>query len=273
MSDDVYFDYVLPAFTSTDTVILHVKIAFGSGLALFLALLLYIGVSCRIFYGAKAARRAMALSRVLVTCACVIMIWILDWSISYDCLANRFSVPQIRFSGIYVVSFIHHWPRPVIGLISIACGLIGDLHPTLCILSALGSLFIIFFNALSCVEISQHYNAVVSYGSPSGDYTKDGLLMYYWRDIIGIACSSASLFCILHYLVLVGFFQPQRIPYDIAVGGEEHRALSMRRDRNGRLHSQILEGIKAGTVHLEAKEESAEKNMLDDLDSKINQDD
>ena len=276
MSEEGYFDYVIPAFASTDTVMMHVKIAFGSGLMLFLTLLLYICVSCKMFYGAKAARRVMALSRMLVTCACVTMIWMLDWSMGYDCLANRSSVPQIRFSGIYVISFIHHWPRPVIGLISIGCGLIGDLHPALCIISALGCLFIILFNALSCVEIMQHYNAVVSYGSPSGDYSKDGLLTYYWRDIVGIACCSASMFCILHYLVIVGFLQPQLIPYDIAVGGEENRAASMRRDRLGRLQTQIMEGVKAGTTHLETKEELAAKRAeledLDDLDRAINGD-
>ena len=273
MSDEAYFDYVLPAFTSTETVVMHVKIAFGCGLALFLVLLAYITVSCKMFYGAKAARRVMALGRILCTCACLTMIWMLDWSMGYDCLANRNSVPQIRFSGIYVISFIHHWPRPVIGLISIGCGLIGDLHPTLCIICVLGCLFIIFFNALSCVEITQHYNAVTSYGSPSGDYTKNGLLTYYWRDICGIAFSSASMFCMLQYLVIVGFLQPQLIPYDIAFGGEENRPASMRRDRMGRLQTQIVEGVKNGTVHLETHEEIAAKKAeqadLDELDRAI----
>ena len=84
------------------------------------------------------------------------------------------------------------------------------------------------------------------------------------------------MFCILHYLVIVGFLQPQLIPYDIAVGGEENRAASMRRDRLGRLQTQIMEGVKAGTTHLETREELAAKRAeledLDDLDRAINGD-
>ena len=275
MSTDLaYFDYVLPALHSQDGVLMHVKYAFGAGLALFLTFLLYISLSCKMFYGAKAARRVMALGRILITFTCVTLIWMLDWSIGYDCLANRSSLPKIQFSGTYVISFVHHWPRPVIGLLSIGCGLIGDLHPAPGIICVLGCLFLILFNAFSCTEITNHLYAILSYGSPSGDYTKNGLLMYYYRDIVGIACASASMFCMLQYLVLVGFFQPQLIPYDVVFGGEKNRPASMRRDRLGRLQTQIMEGVRAGTVHLETREEIASKEReLDELDRAIRDDD
>lgn len=257
MSGDAagYFDYILPAVESTDKVILEVKYAFFSGLVAFLGLLLYITLTCKRFFGPKAARHVMALARVLIVCELALMIWLLDWSLNYDNLANRTSQPRIVFSTSYSISFIHHWPRAGFGMVFLGVGMFGDLHPAPCIVTCLTCIYNILFDAVSATEVRDHLNAVIQYGSPSGDYTKDGLLVYYYRDIVSIAFSSAIMFCILQYLVLVGFFQPQLIPLDQVIGGEENRTASMRRDRTLRMKTQIERGVLAGEVQLPDEED------------------
>ena len=245
-----YFDYIIPAAVSADEVLVHVKYAFFSGLVAFLGLLLYITLTCKMFFGAKAARRVMALARVLIVVELTLLVWLLDWSMNYDNLANRSSVPKISFSTSYTVSFIHHWPRPALGMIFLGVGMFGDLHPAPCVIACLTCIYNILFDAASAIEVRDHLSAVIQYGSPSGDYTKDGLLTYYYRDIISIAFSSAILFCVLQYLVLVGFFQPQLIPVDVMMGGDENRPASMRRDRTSRMKAQIEHGLADGTVHI-----------------------
>ena len=250
-----YFDYIIPAVVSADTVMIDVKIAFFSGLMGFLGLLLYISISCKMFFGAKAARRVMALARVLIVCELMLMVWLLDWSLNYDNLANRSSQPKIVFSTSYTVSYIHHWPRAAFGMVFLGVGMFGDLHPAPCIIACLACIYNILFDSVSAVEVRDHLSAVIQYASPSGDYTKDGLLTYYYRDIVSIAFSSAIMFCVLQYLVLVGFFQPQLIPLDVMMGGEENRSASMRRDRTQRMKTQIEHGVANGKVELPEEED------------------
>jgi hypothetical protein len=254
-SEAAYFDYILPAFESTDSVIMHIKYAFGAGLCAFLALLMYICLTCKMFFGAKAARRVMALARILIFCEIVLQFWLLDWAVRYDMLANRSSVPRITFSTSYSVSFIHHWPRPIIGIVFIGVGLFGDFHASLSLLAVLACLFLILFDAASAVEVRDHLSAVIQYGSPIGDYTKNGLLIYYYRDIVSVGLSSAVMFCLLQYLVLVGFFQPNLIPLEAVQGGESNRAASMRRDRAVRLQHTVERKMAEGAMYVPKEED------------------
>jgi hypothetical protein len=240
-----WLDEIEPAALTQEKVFFDIKVAFLSGLAAFVLCLIYIGCTCRYFWGAKAARHTIAIQRFLVMLHIINDVILLTWTLSISNPTRTTSWPTVRLNSTSILSYVHDWPRGTVYILFIMMGIAGDYHASFDILTICGCLMTFLFDSISALEITAYISAIKSYEAPSGDYTITGLRIYYYRDIVGIAISSMLIFCVFHFMVIVGIMgEPRYIPNNVLHGNDEDRGLTARKQRYEYLKS-IIEKKKA----------------------------
>ena len=230
------------AFQTSAEVLLYVKIAFLCGFSVFLLLLVGQALYERSWnssFGAKAANRVLLLSKILIIPQLASSAFLLWLSLNYDMIIARTSWPRWFVGTNNEVSMLHKYPRPFLSLLFIGIGVGGAYHSSFSILCILCCLLEIAENTISAVEIREYLNLINTRSAPLGDdYTKSLLIVYMGRDIVSIGLCAGILFCMCHYLVLVGMFE-RRIGYDEVSGGGFDRPTTMREQREIELKKRL----------------------------------
>lgn len=164
-------------------------------------------------------------------------------------------------------SWIYGYARPLVGILCIGMGTMGDMHAMFRWMCVIGVVHQIIFNALSAFQIGQYIDQVKQLSAPTGDYTLTALNIYYWRDVLSFGLCIWILLLNSLFLSVVGLTNRPFIRYQEIAGGDFDRAAVMREQRGA--HKQyLLKKYKSipikeeGTGEQGAGKESAEKEPV-----------
>ncbi|RYH13042.1 hypothetical protein EON65_36615 [archaeon] len=128
-------------------------------------------------------------------------------------------------------SWLYGYGRPSAGVIFIGLGLFGALYPvprTLCIL---GCVVQIVCDGISAFQIRDYYRQVLNKSAPGNGYSEQGLMVYYWRDIVSIALTITVLMLACFLSTILGWCDPQLIHPSQVTGNDADRFDAMHRMR------------------------------------------
>jgi hypothetical protein len=276
-----WFDKIQPSWASTNEVISNVRMAFLSGLAALALLLIYEETTGgAAFGGPVAAHKTVWFSRLLIILHLICNAVLLHWCVYYDNMVARTSWPRILVGSKHEMSWLHHFPRALTSLFFVGTGVGSAYHVFPALLCVLACFLDIISSTVSAVELRDYINQSLSNNAPlGGDWTKDTIMWYYYRDIVSIALSSAVLFSVLHIMVLIGHLgnplssfnaaegssdgaQADRVLYyDKVAGGHLDRSSRMRELRDKQLMKRVLTGKRTSNRGaFEAEEEDSRNN-------------
>ena len=276
-----WFDKIQPSWASTNEVIATVRWAFLSGLAVLVLLLVFEELSGRAAFGGPiAAHKSVWFSRFLIVLHFLCNAILLHWSVYYDNMVARTSWPRILVGTKYEMSWLHHMPRAVTSLFFVGAGVGAAYHSFPALLCVLACFLDLISSIISAVELRDYINQSLSNGAPlGGDWTKDTIMWYYYRDITSIALSSAVLFSVLHVMILLGYMgSPLRhlpgnggaawedgrdrlLTYDKVAGGHLDRAARLREQRDKQLMKRVLTGKRTSNRGAFEAVEEDERNV------------
>ncbi len=99
----------------------------------------------------------------------------------------------------------------------------------------------IFCDTLSASQIREQYRQVRFHDSLSNGYSLDGLMAYYWRDIVSIGLSTTVLLLAGYLTCILGVCSPQLIHPALINGRDYDRRAVMRVARDKRREYERLE--------------------------------
>ena len=234
------FEAIPIAINSVQAPLSLIKYSFLSGLALFVILLPFCR-SYKSFYDAVAAKRVLSVVRILIMIEAIFLIILLYYVIKYGSPLQLHALLELEGG----TSWLYSYGRPVSGILLITIGMMGEMHPIPRLVCIFGCFYEICLDSLSAVQVQDYYHQLQTMNAPSGLYSEQSLLYYYYRDIISIGLCSAILFFVSHLTCILGFCHPQLIPLHNLSGGEYDRAAVMREHREYRISNMIDDDIEA----------------------------
>ena len=288
----LWFDKIEPAFSSSQEVLVEIKIAFFCGFCGFLALLLIQKMRGQLaFAGAQAAHLSQFSVRIVIAIYCCSEVVLLSWMLTRDNLVGRTSWPRIFTGTKYEVSIIQHIPRPVFSLMFVTVAIGAAYHSIPAIIGITASLLDLAASIVSAVEMRAYLNLVLANLSPLGQgYTQSQIMSYYYRDLLNISLCSFIIFATIHIMILVGYVpgptdlmpgfadrkgstDPSgktlshregngRITYDRINGGDYDRTARMRDARTVQLKRRVLK-MQLGDQQPDAIKENRQSAKFD----------
>ncbi len=153
----------------------------------------------------------------------------------------------------YSYSFYIGYIRPVLGIILMLFGYMGEMHPFFRIFCAIGALIQCPFDFFSGILVGEYMDQVSGFNAKTGRFSSQKLLQYYWRDVVSFGlCVWISLLA-LHLCCLVGFVQAPYISYRTIAGGETDRILVMESAREKRKEYDIEQDIRLERLQFNKK--------------------
>ena len=113
-------------------------------------------------------------------------------------------------------------------------GLMGEAHAVFRILCVCGALLQCPFDTFSAVLVGEQIEQVQNFNAPTGNYTYNSLVMYYWRDIASFGICVLMAMLGLHLCCIVGFVQAPYIAYQSISGGARDRLLVLEEESDRR---------------------------------------
>jgi hypothetical protein len=267
ITDYYWFDKIIPAaIISTNEIIIEIRWAFLCGLFLLIIMFLFEKIILKQspFGGPKAARFSLFILVIIIIIHIITTILFLYWSVNYNNMVARTSWPRLLVGTKYEMSYIQHYPRAVTSLVFVTIGLGAGYHPLLAILCILASILDLICSIISCIEMRDYLNQCITMSAPlGGDWTKNGIMLYYYRDLFSIALSSCIIFTALHVMIIMGYitcsccgsgssYSRRLLTYD-QVGGvnrsEFDVSTNMRVLRDRQLMKRVIEGKRHKNVN------------------------
>lgn len=229
------FSSIPQAATSKTAVLFDMKIAFG------LAFLFYIALSPfyksrKSFWDAVAARKMVELLRLAIFFELFSLGVLLYWKIQFGSPVSLHAYLKYPNGD----SWLYGFGRPVMGIILIFMGFMGDMFFVFRFCCVFGCIAQLIGDSLSAFQTRNYYDEVVSHSAPTGNYTKQGLWLYFARDIVSIFFTFLVLFYVCHLSCIVGWCAPPYVSYQSIDGGTLDRCQVMRAQREVRKMATAL---------------------------------
>lgn len=200
--------YLPESFSSGITAVADIRNSFLIGFGLFLVTLPIIR-SRNSFFDATVAKRVLIVVRVV---SILEMIWITPLLYSAVYLGYPIMNPGISDDNSF--RWVYGFGRPSVGLTLIFFGIVAGMHPVARLLCIAGSLQAIVFDSISAFQVRDYAVQITDKLAPlSGNFSFGMLLLYYYRDVISILICSFLLMVTSFAVLVVGFCNPQVVPY------------------------------------------------------------
>lgn len=225
------------AVESDELALMHIKISFLVGVALFV-LISPLYRSRKSYFDAIAARKVIAFTRMFIFVE-LLLIFILY----YFYFEKGALMEMHQYLGYgNGDSWLYTYGRPTAGLVFIGIGFFAEMHPAPRFLCLAGCMVEVLGDSLSAFQVRDYYQQVKYHSAPSNGYTENEILAYYWRDIISIGVCTTVCFLVVLLSVQVGFCEPQLIHPSQISGQELDRYAAMRRNKENR-QIMVMEGL------------------------------
>lgn len=200
--------FIPGSFNSEITAVTAIRNSCLIGFGLFLATLPIIRSRNSLFDVAVA-------KRVLIVMKVVSIIEVLWTSpLLYSAIYLGCPIMNPGISSDNGLRWVYGFGRPSVGLTLIFFGLIAGMHPVARLLCITGSVQTIVFDSISAFQVRDYAIQITNNLAPlPGKFSFEALLMYYYRDIISISICSYLLLVTSFTMVVVGFCNPQVVPY------------------------------------------------------------
>eukprot|EP00602_Paraphysomonas_sp_CaronLab_P000288 CAMPEP_0185032232 /NCGR_PEP_ID=MMETSP1103-20130426/20174_1 /TAXON_ID=36769 /ORGANISM="Paraphysomonas bandaiensis, Strain Caron Lab Isolate" /LENGTH=171 /DNA_ID=CAMNT_0027568053 /DNA_START=401 /DNA_END=916 /DNA_ORIENTATION=+ len=134
-------------------------------------------------------------------------------------------------------------------------GVFSEMHALARWICIFGALVLALFDAVSAVLVYDYIDQVRHYNAPNGEYTTEILVFYYWRDIASFGMSAWIVLTCLHLSCIVGWCQPQFVPYTSIVGGEVDRSSVFKEQRSiRRMYDYKMDLLEEKSLQREKKD-------------------
>eukprot|EP01031_Cornospumella_fuschlensis_P035375 gene35375-42872_t len=240
----------------------HIKYSFVIGAGIFLVLLPFCR-SRKSFFDAIAGRRVAKALRTFafleIVCLCVLFY-------QYLTLGNPIYLHAALDYG-NGDSWLYGYGRPSAGVIFVGLGLFGALYPIPRMLCILGCVVQIVCDGISAFQIRDYYRQVMNKSAPGNGYSGEGLLVYYWRDLVSIALTVTVLMLACFLSSILGWCDPQLIHPAQVTGHDADRFDAMHRMRLRRKQMEaagIVEKPLYPTFHKKISEFKLNDEVSDD---------
>ena len=147
--------------------------------------------------------------------------------------------------------------RPVLGIIMMFFGYMGEMHPFFRITCAIGALMQCPFDVFSGILVGEYMDQVSGFNAKTGRFSSNKLLQYYWRDVVSFGLCVWIALMSLHLCCLVGFVQAPYISYRSIAGGETDRILVMESASEKRKEYDLEQDIRLERLQLSKKQNNA----------------
>ena len=224
------FQSIPQAFQDADQSIAYIKFSIAFAAAVFLTLC----PICRSqgsFFSLGAARKVITIIRICIIIELFALLPLIYCVIELGGPLKLHSITQYGSKGD---SWLYGWGRPVLGLVVVGVGAIGDMHIYPRVICILGCCQQIVMDGLSEFQIRNYYTQVLHKGAPTGLYTSSMLYAYYWRDLISVFLCFLILLEMCYFSCIVGWGTIPYLSYSIISGGELDRCSAMRIQRERR---------------------------------------
>lgn len=216
------------AFLTSYSPIFYLKISFFVASLLYLLCFPFNG-SKKSFWDVISARKIIRITRWLVLLECLILLPLIYFKVY---LGQPLELNAVwKYVSNSNESWVYGYVRPISCILLIGCGGLGDLHIALRLFCLLGCFQEIMCGTISTYQVYDYYIQAKFRGAPIGNYTLDLLQFYFIRDAVSAGVCLLILLFTLQFCFIVGWKNPQIIPYALISGGDLDRCEVMRQQR------------------------------------------
>lgn len=204
----------------------NIKLSFLAGLLLFIVCIPYLCSKKSNYQSNIAVQRLLKVVRVCIIFVVVLLAILFYFSINLGIPTIRDTTTNYGYSNS---TWNYGYGRPVVGIILISFGYIGNLSIYFRLLCILGCLESLCFDVISSVQLSEFIASTDPNIAHAHNYSIDQLYMLYWRDIISVGFSTTIIYLVAYMNTLIGWFGNNYISYVKVEGGEYDHEAVMRR--------------------------------------------
>ena len=136
--------------------------------------------------------------------------------------------------------------RPLTSLLLVGAGTMASTAPAPKLVCLLGCVWELVQNLVSLVQLDDYETQASLFRAPRGSYSRDDLLLLFWRDVAGLGVAFATLFTLLHLAAIQGvltLYEPPYVTYAQIRGALSDRPATMRRQRTTRLRTELAQEV------------------------------
>jgi hypothetical protein len=232
-------------YTSDNIVLIHLTKSFILASIIFgaIVILFSINIKKRSYFNSNSAKTIIKFIRIYIGTEIILLFFLLYNRIFYGSPILYINAIS-NFGGKSNDSYIYGLWRPLVGLFLISFGLIGDMHYIPRLLCIFGCLIQVIGDSFSSFQIDDLIFQKMHRNYPTGDYSYNKLLYYYWRDIGSFGLSFCILMLMCYFSILLGWYGKPYISYQNIEGGDIDRSKTMREQR--RIRNRSLNDIEKG---------------------------
>lgn len=224
------------SYKSDNTVLVHLTKSFILASIIFGVIVILFSIKKRSYFNSNSARTIIKFIRIYIGTEIILLFFLLYNKLFYG--SPILHIHALSNFGYKINdSYIYGIWRPLAGIFLISFGFVGDMHYIPRLLCILGCLVEVICDSFSSFQIDDIIFQKLNRNYPTGEYSYNKLLYYYWRDIGSFGLSFCILMLMCYFSVLLGCYGKPMISYQSIEGGDIDRCKTMREQRRIRNRS------------------------------------